>query len=715
MKKLLLLLIIPFLSFGQCVEFCFPALNNGTSQSIISSPQGLGVDFPALTTNLQEGDIFGLFNLVNTSLNPSGYQCVGGISGGTYGCGSDLFVSPLEFSPNINSGGNISFIVWFEEYGLSPNLGVLSSSNPNFISNEIIGFVERDGIVYNVDIEFSTPNSPQQFVDTYQSLGLSYISSIIVTTELECIPIFGCTDTIACNYDSSINNTYSDNTLCLYPEQYYDCYGNCLNDDDGDLFCNELDNCPNIYNETQLNTDGDAYGNLCETGCMDENACNYDSDAIINDYDSCDYVCQGCIDEMACNYSATATIDDGSCEYDSCAGCMDENACNYDPLATAPCAFTWWGGGCCDYSCQGCMDENACNYDPLATENDNSCNYTSCVGCTNPESCNYEADNTIDDGTCIDDDDGDLLCNDIDNCPVDYNPNQEDFDGDGEGDACDNCPLIFNPEQLDIDDDGFGNECDNCPSIFNPEQLDIDNDVLGDACDNCPNEADADNDGICNDLDNCINVANVDQLDGDGDGIGDLCDDCVGQYDVVGVCNGDCLSDSDGDGLCNDVDPCPYDSQNDSDGDGLCNDVDPCPYSSEDDSDGDGICDSLDNCPDNYNPDQNNIDWDTLGDACDCDPEPEPGYDCDGNCVFDADADGVCDELDNCPENFNPNQEDFNSDDIGDACDGIGLGEELKNKKLISIVDILGRETINKGFQLHIYDDGSVEKKYLIK
>ena len=37
------------------------------------------------------------------------------------------------------------------------------------------------------------------------------------------------------------------------------------------------------------------------------------------------------------------------------------------------------------------------------------------------------------------------------------------------------------------------------------------------------------------------------------------------------------------------------------------------------------------------------------------------------------------------------------------------------NKQIIMTVDILGRETTNKGFQLQIYDDGSVEKKYLIK
>jgi len=43
------------------------------------------------------------------------------------------------------------------------------------------------------------------------------------------------------------------------------------------------------------------------------------------------------------------------------------------------------------------------------------------------------------------------------------------------------------------------------------------------------------------------------------------------------------------------------------------------------------------------------------------------------------------------------------------------LDENLCDKKLITTVDILGRETTNKGFQLHIYDDGSVEKKYVIK
>ena len=51
----------------------------------------------------------------------------------------------------------------------------------------------------------------------------------------------------------------------------------------------------------------------------------------------------------------------------------------------------------------------------------------------------------------------------------------------------------------------------------------------------------------------------------------------------------------------------------------------------------------------------------------------------------------------------------------GFDCSNINIIESTINKSLIKKTDILGRETNNIGFKLHIYDDGSVEKKYLIK
>jgi cytosine/adenosine deaminase-related metal-dependent hydrolase len=96
----------------------------------------------------------------------------------------------------------------------------------------------------------------------------------------------------------------------------------------------------------------------------------------------------------------------------------------------------------------------------------------------------------------------------------------------------------------DQDGDGIPDELDNCPTIFNPvrpmdggRQADADLDGIGDACDPCPlNEgtedcavftgADLDNDGVPNGVDNCPEKANPDQADGDKDGRGDACDSC---------------------------------------------------------------------------------------------------------------------------------------------------------------------------------------------
>jgi len=56
-------------------------------------------------------------------------------------------------------------------------------------------------------------------------------------------------------------------------------------------------------------------------------------------------------------------------------------------------------------------------------------------------------------------------------------------------------------------------------------------------------------------------------------------------------------------------------------------------------------------------------------------------------------------------------------EDCQNSCESNSFIQEIKtNRSLLKTIDFLGRETNNnKGFQLQIYDDGSVEKKYLIK
>ena len=69
------------------------------------------------------------------------------------------------------------------------------------------------------------------------------------------------------------------------------------------------------------------------------------------------------------------------------------------------------------------------------------------------------------------------------------------------------------------------------------------------------------------------------------------------------------------------------------------------------DADGDGIPDATDNCPSEANPNQEDVDGNGDGDACQ-----------------DSDGDGISDGKDNCPTEANPNQEDANNNGIGDAC-----------------------------------------------
>ena len=124
-----------------------------------------------------------------------------------------------------------------------------------------------------------------------------------------------------------------------------------------------------------------------------------------------------------------------------------------------------------------------------------------------------------------------------------------------------------------------------------------------------------------------------------GDGIAEGACDCEGNGPEAGYdCDGNCLSDTDGDGVCDEFEVAG------------CTDATACNYNA-DATDDDGSCAELDEC--------GVCGGDGIAEgACDCEGNgPEAGYDCDGNCIADVNNDGLCD-IEGCTIleacNYNP-------------------------------------------------------------
>jgi len=99
-------------------------------------------------------------------------------------------------------------------------------------------------------------------------------------------------------------------------------------------------------------------------------------------------------------------------------------------------------------------------------------------------------------------------------------------------------------------------------------------------------------------------------------------------------------------------------------------------YQFADDYDEDGIEDDYDLCPWDFDPEQLDRDSDGWGDVCDtCLITWNPNqFDQDNDgvgdfCDSDLDGDGILQEDDNCHDVYNPDQIDTDDDLMGDACD----------------------------------------------
>ncbi len=297
---------------------------------------------------------------------------------------------------------------------------------------------------------------------------------------------------------------------------------------------------------TGSTTDGceDTNGNgICDAdeiaGCSDANACNFMTEALIDD-GSCTYPAEAHLD---CEGNCLSDTDqDGVCDALEVAGCTDVNACNYNENATddngtctmaethydcnGVCLSDTDQDGVCDaLEVAGCTEMGANNYDPNATDDDNSCTFDS-FGCMDAGACNYNPGATVDDGmcefseahldclgACLNDVDGDGVCDEfeipgcMDSAACNYDSSATDNNG-----SCTFAPDFYDCEGMCLSDSDNDGVCD---------ELEVGGCDIADACNFDPNATD--NDGSC---------TFAEEL-----------------YD----CDGNCLNDADGDGICDEL------------------------------------------------------------------------------------------------------------------------------------------------------------------
>jgi len=404
------LIFVLLFSFSHSQPLDWNYVNTGSNATIAISSS----DFSNITFNnspIPDGALIGVFYV-----NDNGDYICGGYN-------------------TWNSLATISVTAWGTEAGLDNGFAIGEVYN---------WFLQINGEDYSPDSNGSNMTISPPFSDSYALNGFGQLTAVNFVGSVQ-----GCTDSLACNYDSSatvddgscilINNNCdtcsngniidndSDNDGVCDDDEILGCTDSvfieynslateddgscsiCVTDTDGDSVCdeNEVFGCtdPNEINYDPLATEDDGSCG-CLGGCTNPSAENYDPNACQDD-GSCFFIIFGCTDSAALNYSSDATVDNGSCCYIS--GCTNPLYNEFNPNACID-----------DGSCSilpGCTDDggpdgiSACNFNPDANLDNGTCEYVSCaddcgvpfgdnstcnpIGCGDPQANNYDPNAAI--------------------------------------------------------------------------------------------------------------------------------------------------------------------------------------------------------------------------------------------------------------------------------------------------------------------------------
>ena len=113
---------------------------------------------------------------------------------------------------------------------------------------DVVQGITDPPVVFDTFLEWDTLG-----LDTWDGLGFHNCFCGDSQSEIE-----GCTDINACNYNST---ALINDGSCVFPEQWYDCLGECISDVDNDAICDQLEiiGCTNYeaYNFNSEATDSD--------------------------------------------------------------------------------------------------------------------------------------------------------------------------------------------------------------------------------------------------------------------------------------------------------------------------------------------------------------------------------------------------------------------------------------------------------------------------